>query len=292
MEEPTPIRVPSLLKLTEAAARPPIYEPTTLDRIRERVEALRFRWDLIAEDRRKRVLLVTGAIALAIAVVALLWLASPPSAPSPATTEPQANAAQPAEAPALENAPASGLVSGLEASAGTSNALAPDATSKQREKSSSESRSQSAKRRELIVVPGGEPNEPQVTPPPAPLGLTADVGTQAAPLSDVLARPATVPELSGAKPVRISQGVIQGNLVHKVPPAYPTIAKITGTSGTVVLSARIAADGSVKDIRVISGHKYLNDAAVQAVSQWRYRPYMLGGQPVEVDTQIRVNFTR
>jgi periplasmic protein TonB len=77
----------------------------------------------------------------------------------------------------------------------------------------------------------------------------------------------------------------------QVKPAYPTLAVQARIQGTVVLQAVIAKDGTVEDLRVVSGHPLLVQAALDAVRLWRYKPYLLNEQPVEVDTQINVNFT-
>lgn len=84
--------------------------------------------------------------------------------------------------------------------------------------------------------------------------------------------------------------VDEGLLVHKVTPVYPQIAIITKQQGAVVLHAIIGRDGSIQQLQAISGPPLLIKAAMEAVGQWRYKPYMLNGQPVEVDTQITVNF--
>lgn len=95
---------------------------------------------------------------------------------------------------------------------------------------------------------------------------------------------------SGSNRVRVSQGVIQGMVIHKVAPVYPPEAKRARVQGTVILAAIIGKDGRIKNLQVVSGPSALADAAVGAVQQWRYRPYILLGEPVEVDTQITVNF--
>lgn len=82
----------------------------------------------------------------------------------------------------------------------------------------------------------------------------------------------------------------QGFLVHRVQPVYPVIPKQVGIQGAVVLRAVISRTGEIQELRVISGHPMLSPAAVDAVKQWRYRPYLLNGIPVEVETQITVNF--
>ena len=97
----------------------------------------------------------------------------------------------------------------------------------------------------------------------------------------------------GAAPRRISisAGVAVGLLVSKAPIVYPIDAKKAGVSGTVVLSAIIGRDGTVEDLQVVSGPEMLQQAALYSVKQWRYRPYLLNGDPVEVRTTINIIFT-
>ncbi len=102
-------------------------------------------------------------------------------------------------------------------------------------------------------------------------------------------RPVT-PIVHAPPRVRISH-MERGMLVHRVEPVYPKKAIFARIQGTVVLQAVIGRDGTVQNLRVISGNPFLAPAAVEAVSQWRYRPYMLSGQPVEVDTMVEVHFT-
>lgn len=82
----------------------------------------------------------------------------------------------------------------------------------------------------------------------------------------------------------------EAQLVNRVDPVYPRLAVITQIHGDVKLHALIARDGSIQSLTVVSGHPVLARAAVDAVSQWRYRPYILNGQPVEVETFITVSF--
>jgi protein TonB len=83
----------------------------------------------------------------------------------------------------------------------------------------------------------------------------------------------------------------EGSILHRVQPAYPPLARSARIQGTVVLAAVISKAGVIQDLRVISGHPMLVKAALDAVSEWRYRPYILNNEPVEVETQIMVNFT-
>ncbi len=91
------------------------------------------------------------------------------------------------------------------------------------------------------------------------------------------------------KPVRISV-MDEGLLIRKVTPVYPRPAVITRTQGTVLLHAIISRDGSIQQLQAVSGPPLLIKAAMDAVAQWRYKPYKLNGEPVEVDTTITVNF--
>lgn len=98
------------------------------------------------------------------------------------------------------------------------------------------------------------------------------------------------PPKSAPAVVRRSEGVQSAMLTHRVEPVYPPIAKQTHTQGTVQLHAVIARDGSIEALEVLSGNALLIQAARDAVRQWRYRPTLLGGEPVEVDTYITVIF--
>jgi periplasmic protein TonB len=99
-----------------------------------------------------------------------------------------------------------------------------------------------------------------------------------------------VPKLEPVKRVRISQGVTKGMLLHKVEPPYPKLALAARITGVVLLKAIISKDGEIKELQVVSGHPILVPAAIDAVKQWRYRPYLLNGEPVEVETNIAVTF--
>jgi protein TonB len=99
-----------------------------------------------------------------------------------------------------------------------------------------------------------------------------------------------VPKLEPVKRVRISQGVTQGMLISKIPPKYPTIALAARVTGVVLLKAIISRDGEIKELQAVSGHPLLVPAAIESVKQWRYRPYLLNGEPVEVETNITVTF--
>lgn len=93
------------------------------------------------------------------------------------------------------------------------------------------------------------------------------------------------------KPVPISSGVVAGNKLSGANPIYPAIAKAAHVSGAVVLHAVISKTGAIQSLSVLSGPDMLRANAVSAVQDWRYKPYLLNGEPTEVDTTITVNFS-
>ena len=92
-----------------------------------------------------------------------------------------------------------------------------------------------------------------------------------------------------ARVIRISS-MLEGNLIRRVQPVYPPLARTAHVQGSVVVYALISKAGTMENVRAISGHPMLVPAAVDAVSQWRYLPYILNSEPIEVETQITVNF--
>ena len=90
--------------------------------------------------------------------------------------------------------------------------------------------------------------------------------------------------------VRVSPGVIKGLLVHRVDPTYPPLAQQARIQGAVVLTAIIDKDGNIQHLQFVSGHPLLAPAAIEAVKQWRYKPFLLNGQPLEVETTVTVIF--
>jgi protein TonB len=101
------------------------------------------------------------------------------------------------------------------------------------------------------------------------------------------------PKVKAAAPkkVNISAGVAVGLLIQKTIPEYPPIAKAARVQGTVVLQATISRQGTIENLHVVSGPAMLQQAAMDAVRTWRYRPYLLNNEPVEVDTTVNVIFT-
>ncbi len=129
-------------------------------------------------------------------------------------------------------------------------------------------------------IPGAIPGTGAGDPNGVPGGIDSVL-----PPPPIVARPTLPPPR-----LKVSAGVSQGNLVHEVQPVYPRLAITARVQGSVVLTAVIARDGRIENLRVLSGPPMLVQAALDAVSQWRYRPYLLNNDPVEVETQITVNF--
>ncbi len=117
----------------------------------------------------------------------------------------------------------------------------------------------------------------------SPDGLRDSIGTGLRPIMPVA--PA-----SAAPPVHVSH-MSEGDLVRKILPTYPPLARAARIQGQVVLQAVISKQGIIENLRVLTGHPMLVPAAIEAVRQWRYRPYVLNSEPVEVETQITVNFS-
>lgn len=131
---------------------------------------------------------------------------------------------------------------------------------------------------------------PDVTPPSNPLGATC--ATNCVPAIGIATGAGTRPVLqygTSHGPVVISHPD-PAQILRQVQPLYPPIAKAAGIEGTVVLRAIISRGGDVENLETISGHPVLARAAIQAVEQWKFRPYFLNGTAVEVQTQITVNF--
>jgi len=97
------------------------------------------------------------------------------------------------------------------------------------------------------------------------------------------------PAVLGKSSFRTSS-MLQGSLLRRVDPVYPPLARSARIQGQVVLAAIISKAGTIQHLQVLSGHPMLVNAALDAVSQWRYRPYVLNGEVIEVETQITVNF--
>ena len=153
------------------------------------------------------------------------------------------------------------------------------------------------------VMKDGEPVEVTTTiqvnfkiagAPPASSGEGAqpEGSVTAAPAEGIVGAvdPGTTPLPAPPRRVRVSSGVASGLIVSKVAPRYPADAREQRIQGTVLLKVNIDREGNVYKTELISGHPLLAPAAIETVRQWKYKPYLLNGSPVEVETQVQVNF--
>jgi len=108
-------------------------------------------------------------------------------------------------------------------------------------------------------------------------------------LANISSAPVNVPRPS-PQMLRVSQGVMEGLLLKRVQPRYPTQALQMRIQGQVQLQATITKNGDIQNLKVVSGDGVLAHAAQEAVRQWKYKPYYLDGEPVQIETQILVNF--
>jgi protein TonB len=132
-----------------------------------------------------------------------------------------------------------------------------------------------------IGGPGGYVSGP--SGPGAPGGMLDSIGVGTRPIMPVAAAVVT-------RPISVSH-MSEGDLVRKILPTYPALARAARLQGQVVLLAVISKQGTIENLRVLTGHPILVPAAIEAVRQWHYRPYILNNEPVEVETQITVNFS-
>jgi len=143
------------------------------------------------------------------------------------------------------------------------------------------------------VIPATVYRSAMVEPPPTNPAATIPAGPPFGGDLRAFTRRGEGPSVRPEPPAkaRVSQGVMDGLLIGRVIPEYPPIAREMGIEGTVILQASISKTGTIENLRVVSGSEVLRQAAISAVSQWRYRPYLLNGEPVEVETTVDVTFT-
>jgi len=141
-------------------------------------------------------------------------------------------------------------------------------------------------------------DEPEATAPGndnGVIGMPPGIGRGSQVINNIIAATtnnvAPPPPPSTPHTIRLSGGVTEGLLIHKITPTYPKIAIMARQQGSVILQATIGRDGTIQNLHYVSGPGLLIEPAMDAVKQWRYRPYLLNNQPVDVETQITVNFS-
>jgi protein TonB len=145
----------------------------------------------------------------------------------------------------------------------------------------------------LVVKSDLGATKPKEEPAPAEAAAPdVSVGEDSGALSSIVkSAPVAVPRVAPPQGVvKVSQGVTQGLILKRVQPVYPQQALQMRVHGSVLLQAEISKTGNITNVKVLSGDAILASAAVRAVSQWKYKPYYLNGEPVDIQTQITVNF--
>ena len=122
------------------------------------------------------------------------------------------------------------------------------------------------------------------------VSTTDSVAGPGAPSAPGASDPRDPQESAEHVPIHVASGVSGGLLVKKVPPVYPADARAAYIEGTVILKAEISKEGDIVNLELLDGPLELAGSAVDAVRRWKYRPYMLNGEPVRVQTQIQVNY--
>jgi protein TonB len=131
---------------------------------------------------------------------------------------------------------------------------------------------------------------------PANTGVTGGVvggvpgGSSGGVIGGIIGSAAPPPKVATPQKLRVSSGVADGLKIHDVQPTYPQMARIAHIQGDVILQAVISKTGAIENLHAVSGHPILIQAAMDAVRQWKYKPYILNGEPVEVETTVKVQF--
>jgi protein TonB len=146
-----------------------------------------------------------------------------------------------------------------------------------------------------LVVQNGSSTQGKAQPEaqeaePAPEATSIATGASSSALSGLVNTNAINAQKAPQQTLKISQGVSQGLIIKKVQPVYPAQARQMRTEGTVELQANISQTGSITGLKQTSGDPILGRAAMDAVRQWKYKPYYLNSVPIEIQTQITVNF--
>ena len=204
-------------------------------------------------------------------------------------TQPAAQGAS-SSVPAVSEPPASTSAEQIAAAAATATQPSPDDIQVQEMPLSRDAKVTVTPKTQALIVKNGAARRsaPQAAAPVAPSLNVAATGSTS-PIADLVTSDAPLPKPAPGM-VRISQGVSQGLLMKKVAPVYPPIAIQLHKEGTVEMLATVSTEGRITNIKVLNGEGMLSRAAVDAVKQWQYRPYLLNGQPLAVETQISISF--
>jgi protein TonB len=144
----------------------------------------------------------------------------------------------------------------------------------------------------LAVIKSPAIEQPEAIQPPPPAALQVASGSSDAALAGIVSATSNhIPAPSAGGGLKVSQGVVQGLVIKKVAPVYPQQALQMHLQGSVVLQANISKEGKITNVKTISGDALLARAASDAVRQWKYKPYVLNGEAVGIQTEVTVKFT-
>jgi len=212
-----------------------------------------------------------------------------------ANSAPKPDAGQPSEKPAAGQGEVSDITLG-----GASSAPVPAKSSPSSKSSAKPSAAESAESdnepevtQRLIVKNDNrsvtKPAQPKDETVQEPTGLALGAAPDAKAIAGLNNGPAQTPT-AAPQVIRVSQGVMEGLILKRVQPRYPSQAMQMRIQGSVQLQATISKNGDITNLKVTSGDGILARSAQEAVKQWKYKPYYLNGEPVEIQTQILVNF--
>lgn len=239
-------------------------------------------WEAPAAETNKRPLMLAGAVAAAVLVVAGLFVfrSTSKEVPPPAVSVPApATAALPPAAAAAPVPPA--VKTELRAKPAVGQPEQPK-LSKEAEPVAAEPKRQPAK--PVIEIAAAQPKLKQESEP--------EMAAPKLSLASNDAALSSISKLPVALPARPKSELVPATLISRSTPVYPALARQMGTYGAVLMSVTISPQGSVTAVRVISGATQLRQAAISAVRQWRYKPALLNGQPAESTAEVQINFTR
>ena len=243
------------------------------------------------ESGKRRFLIPAIGVAAALVLAAVLWMyrstsaeTAPPTIPVPAAVAVSPPPAAPVAADAQPLAKNVSLTASEPVAPPAIAEAAQPKPSKARETQAATPEAKHEPANRVSEVAAQQPKSKQEPEPdmPAPRLVLAAAGPEVANLGKVHV----------ALPAPPKSELVAATLVSRTAPVYPPVAKQTGIYGTVLMSVTIGANGSVTDVRVIDGPMQLRTAATVAVRQWRYKPAMLNGKPVDSNAQVQINFTR
>jgi protein TonB len=236
----------------------------------------------------KKVLLAVAAVVLVAAggyEAWMLWGRGNMAVPAHVAAQPAPTAAKVAKV--TPSVPAPVAVPSSTSSDTSSTPEATESASPSKKVAETEEPAVKASAKPIAIKSGGAKSAAAMDAPTPNIAAIAAAGNGAALPSLMMSGKAPTPVLQS---LHVSQGVSRGLLMKEVPPAYPATALHMRVEGAVELLATITRNGDISAVKVLSGDPQLSHAAAEAVKKWKYKPYLLNGEPVEIQTQVTVKF--